>query len=120
MSPARLTRRHCEPRRDATRRALVATLTQIRDILPSDKASWDAEPLRRLAVERLWITAGNLAEIARSTRGADPGVEPWSELAGYRNLLAHALPGDISSDRVYADSTSDVTRLIDQVRAHQG
>ncbi len=36
-------------------------------------------------------------------RGIAAGVEPWSALVGYRNLRAHALTGDISSDRVYAD-----------------
>ncbi len=36
------------------------------------------------------------------------------------NLLAHALPGDISSDRVFVDSTTDLGRILDQVRAHVG
>jgi hypothetical protein len=42
--------------------ALVATLEQLRQILPGAKAKWDSDVLVRLAVERLWITAGNLAE----------------------------------------------------------
>ena len=81
--------------------ALVATLEQLRQILPGDKATWDSDVVVRLAVERLWITAGNLAEAYRIEGGIAAGVEPWSELAGYRHLLAHALPGDISSDRVF-------------------
>jgi len=68
-------------------------------------------------VERVWITAGNLAETYRIDKGIGSGVEPWSELAGYRNLLAHALPGDISSDRVFADSSADVASILEQVRA---
>jgi len=96
---------------------LVATLEQLRQILPSNRATWDNQPVVRLAVERLWITAGNLAETYRITSGIDTGVDPWAELAGYRNLLAHALPGDVSSDRVFADTTSDIDRILGQVRS---
>lgn len=71
----------------------------------------------RLAVERLWITAGNLAEVYRIERGVTTGVEPWSELVGYRHLLAHALPGDISSDRVFADTIADLERILSAVHA---
>jgi hypothetical protein len=95
---------------------LVGTLEQLRQILPSDKTSWDEQPVLRLAVERLWITAGNLGETYRVDQGLAAGTEPWAELVGYRNLLAHALPGDISSDRVFADSTTDLARILDQVR----
>jgi len=97
--------------------ALTVTLEQIGRVLPNDKATWDNEPVIQLAVERLWITAGNLAEAYRIASGIGSGVEPWSELAGYRNLLAHALPGDISSDRVFAGSSTDLDRILDQVRA---
>ena len=96
--------------------ALVATLEQLRQILPGDKATWDTEVLVRLAVERLWITAGNLAEAYRIERGIAASVEPWSGLAGYRHLLAHALPGDLSSDRVFADTTADLGRILTEVR----
>jgi len=96
---------------------LVATLEQLRQILPSNRATWDNQPVVRLAVERLWITAGNLAETYRIASGIETGVDPWAELAGYRNLLAHALPGDVSSDRVFADTTSDIDRILGQVRS---
>lgn len=96
--------------------ALVATLEQLRQIFPGDKAAWNSRPVVRLAVERLWIAAGNLAEAYRTERGIVPGAEPWSELVGYRHLLAHALPGDISSDRVFADTLADLDRILDDVR----
>jgi hypothetical protein len=35
---------------------------------------------------------------------------------GYRNLLAHALPGDLSSDRIWGDTSSDVDRILADVR----
>lgn len=97
--------------------ALVATLEQLRQIFPVDQAAWDSRLVVRLAVERLWITAGNLAETYRIERGIAAGVEPWSELVGYRNLFAHALTGDISSDRVYADTAADLDRILVDVRA---
>lgn len=96
--------------------SLLATLEQLRRLLPPDKAVWEDQMIVRLAIERLWITAGNLAEAYRTDQQISGGVEPWAELAGFRNLLAHALPGDISSDRVYAHSLGDIDRLIDEVR----
>ena len=100
--------------------ALIATLEQLRQMLPGDKAVWDDEVLVRLAVERLRIGAGNLAEAYRIERGIAAGIEPWSELFGFRHLLAHALPGDLSSARVFADTTADLDRIIDEVRDRAG
>lgn len=75
--------------------ALVETLNKLRKILPSTKNEWENDESVRLAVERLWIEAGNTAEAYRRVVDLPTGVEPWAELAGYRNLLAHALPGDV-------------------------
>ncbi len=97
--------------------ALVAALEQPRQVLPDDETVWDNDVLVRLAVERLWIAAGNLAEAYRIEEGIVAGIEPWAELAGYRHLLAHALPGDLSSDRVFADTTADLDRILDDVRS---
>ncbi len=101
---------------EQARDALVTTLEQLGQIFPLDKANWDSRLVVRLAVERLWITAGNLAEAYRLGSGIESGVEPWSGLVGYRHLLAHALTGDISSDRVYADTSADLARLANEVR----
>ena len=98
-------------------RALLETLSRLKQIFPDDKRTWDNQPVVQLAVERLWITAGNVAETYRGQQGIGSGVEPWAELAGYRNLLAHALPGDISSDRVFADTASDLDRITAHVRS---
>jgi hypothetical protein len=87
--------------------ALTATVEQLREIVPANKAVWDAEPVVRLAVERLSITAGNVAEEYRRSVGIEAGVEPWAGLAAYRNRLAHALPGDLSTDRIWSDTTAD-------------
>lgn len=57
--------------------SLIEIVEQIRDLVPSDKASWDADLVVRLAVERLWISAGNCAEEYRRASQIDPGVELW-------------------------------------------
>lgn len=36
---------------------------------------------------------------------------------GYRNLLAHALPGEVSPERVWADTTADLDRIIGEVES---
>lgn len=69
-----------------------------------------------LAVERLWIYAGNLAEEHRRAAGEMPGVDPWAELYGYRNMLAHALPGEVAEERVWRETRADLPRLVEEVR----
>jgi len=101
---------------DEALRNLVETLELIRRILPPTKAAWDADDVLRLAIERLWISAGNAAEEYRRAARIDAGVEPWAELVGYRNRLAHALPGDLSSDRIWTDTTADLPRIIGELR----
>lgn len=74
--------------------ALHTTLVRIQQMAPDSKTSWDADEVRQLAIERLWITAGSLAEAYRKVVGLSAGVEPWAELYGYRSILAHALLDD--------------------------
>ncbi len=94
--------------------ALIETLEQLQQILPADKTTWDSDVVARLAVERLWITAGNAAE--ERAAGIDAGTEPWSELAAHRNRLAHAVPGDLSTERIWADTTADLERILSAAR----
>lgn len=97
--------------------ALAAVLAELSSILPRDKREWDGSRLVRLAVERLWIVAGNTAEAYRRSADVATGVEPWAELVGYRNLLANAMPGELATDRVWADTTTDLSRIIDHVES---
>jgi hypothetical protein len=80
--------------------ALVATLEHIQQLAPAERQASDADERTALAVERLWIEAGNVAEEYRRLAHVDPAVDPWAELYQYRNRLAHALPGDIDRSRV--------------------
>ena len=98
---------------------LVEVLHRIRALLPEVKAAWDEDEVLRLAVERLWITAGNVAEEYRLGIGSEKGAEPWAELTNFRNRLAHALPGQIVPDRVWDESHIDLNRLLSEVEAHR-
>jgi hypothetical protein len=84
--------------------ALLETLDELRRTLPTTKDAWDMDAVVRLAVERLWITAGNTAEEYRRTAGIDLGVEPWSELVAYRNRLA------LPSPEIFLPTASGSTR----------
>jgi hypothetical protein len=55
--------------------ALLLTLDQPLQILPNSKSVWDEDAVARLAIERLWITAGNLAESYRIDREIALGIE---------------------------------------------
>lgn len=99
--------------------ALEAMLLRIEATTPPDQTAWEADELRRLAIERLWIFAGNLAEEYRSAAALGAGAEPWAELYGYRSVLAHALPDEISPDRMWHETTVALPRLLEQVRAER-
>ena len=87
--------------------ALVGTLEQLRQTFPQDKATWDSRLVVRLAVERLWITAGNLAEVYRIERGVTTGVEPWSELVGIGTCWL--MPFRVTSPRTACSPTPSLT-----------
>jgi uncharacterized protein with HEPN domain len=99
---------------------LLATLRRIAELVPDSLDAWREDELRQLAVERLWITAGNLADAHRLTAGIETGVGPWAELHRFRSLLAHALPGDLSEERVWYESVTDLPRLTEQVQRARG
>jgi uncharacterized protein with HEPN domain len=96
--------------------ALEATLLRIQELTPADKASWDADDVVQLAVERLWITAGNVAEEYRRAAGVPAGIDPWAELYTFRSVLAHALPGEVAPERVWSESVADLPRLVEEIR----
>lgn len=89
----------------------------IRTLTPADKATWDADELLQLAIERLWITAGNAAEEYRTAAAVAAGVDPWAALYTFRSVLAHALPDQVSPDRAWSESVADLPRLLEQIDA---
>jgi uncharacterized protein with HEPN domain len=53
----------------------------------------------------------NLSVEYRDLTETAPGVEPWAELESFRNNLAHALPGDLVSRRIWFESREDLDRI---------
>jgi uncharacterized protein with HEPN domain len=96
---------------------LARELDQIAKLVERGRGEWESDDLLRLAIERRWINAGNYAEGYRIVMGRDPGTEPWSELYDFRCLLAHALPEQIDSDRIWYDTTQDLSRIREAVQA---
>ncbi len=66
-------------------RAIIRFATAAADIVTLDRSRYDADPYLRLALQRLWITAGNDADAYRNAAGLPPGIEPWSERCGHRS-----------------------------------
>lgn len=97
------------------RAGLLDTLEAISGLAKFGRERYDADVLVRLAIQRLWITAGNYAEAHRAAIGAEVGTEPWSKLYGYRSVLAHMLPEEISDDRVWFETVEGAQRLCNQL-----
>jgi hypothetical protein len=97
-------------------KGLRRTLADIVRLVAAARTSWDADRLLRLGVMKLWIDAGNYAESYSRAIGVSTRVEPWSELVGYRSILAHQLPEDLNDDRLW-DDVRDATRVLADVSA---
>jgi uncharacterized protein with HEPN domain len=97
--------------------SLEATLLRIQALTPAEKVTWDGDGVLQLAIERLWITAGNTAEEYRRATAIAAGIDPWAQLYAFRSVLAHALADEVSADRVWAESVTDLPGLLEQVRA---
>lgn len=103
-----------------TARTLVAldrVLARIEELAALGRGRFDSDDLVRLAVERLWIYAGNLALAHCDDAGIPDGVGPWSEMIALRNVYAHYLPDQINPARVWADTDGDIARIRAEVAA---
>ncbi len=90
---------------------LSRRLEHLSQLAALGRERYDADVLLRLAIQRLWITAGTYAEAHRVAAGIQAGTAPWSELYGYRSVLAHMLPDEINDDRVWFETIEGVERL---------
>ena len=100
---------------------LVATLERLAELVTEGKERYEAQPERRLAIQRLWIIAGECARRYCDATGVDPGIEPWSALWSYRNFLAHHVLAEISDDRVWEETITDLSEYRESLlRTRQG
>lgn len=90
-------------------------LEGLAELVQLGRERYDADRLVRWSIERLWILAGNLAEVHCQATGMSTGVEPWSALIAERNVLAHYAPDDVTPARLWFDTVSDVASLQLQV-----
>jgi hypothetical protein len=93
---------------------LRQTLIEISQRRPTNVDQWNESRVLQLAVMKLWIDAGNYAELYRRAIGVPVATDPWTDLVAYRGVLAHALPSEVNLARVYAES-GDVQRILDEV-----
>lgn len=64
------------------------------------------------------LAAGNLAEEHRNAAALGCGAEPWAELDGYRNVLAHAFLGTVLPSLLNrGTSCRKCPKEIDKIRA---
>ncbi|HLI53811.1 MAG TPA: HepT-like ribonuclease domain-containing protein [Acidimicrobiales bacterium] len=89
--------------------ALASILDQIGELLDRGRERYDGDLMVRLALQRLWIAAGESARLYCGATGTEVGVEPWSSLWGYRNVLVHHLLDDIDDDLVWVESSRDLS-----------
>jgi uncharacterized protein with HEPN domain len=92
-------------------------LQQIDGLLPTEQQAWQQDAVRQLSIERLWILAGNAAERYRRSADLSGGVDPWSALYEFRNVLAHQTPSERRPLRVWEEGLSDLPALLGDVRA---
>jgi len=95
---------------------LRQTLIEISQRRPVYVDQWNESRVLQLAVMKLWIDAGNYAEMYRKAMGVPVATDPWTDLVAYRGVLAHALPCEVNLDRVYYES-GEVQRILDEVNA---
>lgn len=101
----------------STLHELLRILEHINALVGEGREMFDNDPRQQLAIERLWIHAGNLASRHCDEAELPHGVEPWSELIGLRNVYAHQLPNQIVAERVWHDAHDDIARLVELVAA---
>ncbi len=97
--------------------ALASILDQIAELLGLGRERYDSDVTVRLAIQRLWIAAGESARLYCGSTGSEIGAEPWSSLWGYRNVLVHHLLDDIDDELVWAESSRDLPEYCTSIEA---
>jgi len=87
---------------------LTRTLDRLDEIFGEANRHFERDLPASLAVQRLWMAAGECARRYCDAEGIDIGTEPWSSLWGYRNVLAHRLLSEISDRRVWEETAQDL------------
>jgi uncharacterized protein with HEPN domain len=106
-----------EPRSELV--SLVAILDQIATVEGLGRHRYDSDTGARLALQRLWIAAGEATRRYCDAEGIDDGMEPWTELCQLRDYLAHHLPDEIDDGRLWAETSAWTAARPDPLRSHR-
>lgn len=82
-------------------RELLAVTDQLTRLYDTERAVFEEDELRWLAIVQLWIALGETARRYRSVRGIPSGTSPWSEVIAHRDKLAHLLRGEVNRDLLW-------------------
>jgi uncharacterized protein with HEPN domain len=101
---------------DAHLASLLAALNQIERLSQQGKTRYDASLEIRLALQRLWIGAGEAARRHCRAAGIDDGIEPWSEIRRLRDYLAHHVVEEIDDTRLFIETVTWTGAYLDRLK----
>lgn len=101
----------------ATLADVARVLDHIAELVAAGREAFDLDQRQRWSIERLWIYAGNLADLHCREEAIDDGVEPWAELIRARNVYAHYTPAQIVSERIWHETVDSIKRVRQAIEA---
>jgi len=96
--------------------SLLAALDQIGGALAQGRPRYNTSWEVRLALQRLWIGAGEAARRHCRAEALDDGVEPWSEIRRLRDYLAHHVVEEIDDARLFTESATWIDKYLDELK----
>lgn len=98
---------------------IVATTSEVADIVGRGRAAFDIDVALRRALERCLEIIGEAAKaLSEDVRSATPGV-PWSEVVRLRDRLSHHYHR-VDPDELWATAEGDVPQLAAALVAWRG
>lgn len=89
---------------------------EVAQVVKDGRPAWDADRLRRLAVERLLEIIGESANaVSDEFRARHPDV-PWRDVIGLRVVLAHHYHR-VDPNQVWVIAANEVPRLAERLRS---
>lgn len=90
---------------------ILEAAREVATLIADGKNAWDADRVKRLAVERLLEIIGEPAR-AMSDRGRASYVDvPWADIVGLRTVLAHHYHR-VDPEQVWTIASVEIPRLI--------
>jgi uncharacterized protein with HEPN domain len=87
---------------------------EIEALVAGGRDAWDADRVKRLAVERLLEIVGEAARALSDECRAQFADVPWSDIVGLRTVLAHHYHR-IDPNQVWTIAAVEVPRFVEQL-----